>query len=185
MMRIIAGKARGHRIECLKGRDIRPTQDKIREAIFSTLMLRIPAARVLDLFAGTGALGLEALSRGAAEAVLVERSPAACALIADNCKRCRLEENIRILRQDALDYIRSYPEKQPPFDIIFADPPYHEGYYQLILTAIADSRLLQPDGILVVEAPRELDLPDTAGLLTCRKRRIYGDTVIGYYQYKD
>ncbi len=182
-MRIIAGKARGHRIECLHGRGIRPTLDKVREAIFSSLAFQIPDSRVLDLFAGTGALGLEAMSRGAAEVVFVDRHAAACDLVAENSKRCKLEENIRILRQDALAYVQSYPKDQPPFDIIFADPPYHEGHYEKILTAIADSGMLHPEGVLVVEAPRDLDLPEKAGALTCQKRRAYGDTVIGYYKY--
>ena len=181
-MRIIAGQAKGHRINCLQGSSIRPTQDRVREAIFSSLSVKVVGARVLDLFAGTGALGLEALSRGAQQAVFVDKDPQTIRLIKENSQHCKLDQNTTIIQKDVFEYLNS---QQGQYDLIFADPPYYKGYYDQLLLVIDQKQLLSPEGTLVIEIPRELALPAPIGSLTCQKTRKYGITTIGYYEYKN
>jgi len=187
-MRIIAGQAKGHRIKCLPGRSVRPTQDRIREAVFSTLAFRIPGSRVLDLFAGTGAMSLEALSRGATVAVCVEKDRKACQLIKDNSLHCKLHDRITIVQEDVIAYLQSIDsslQNKSEFDIIFADPPYFEGYYEKLLQEVANRDILTRQGILVVEGPDIIELPKEIGQLVCSKTKKYGATIIGYYEYQD
>ena len=130
-MRVIAGEARGRRLEALPGTEItRPTMDQVKEAMFSIVQFDLPGARVLDLYAGSGQLGIEALSRGAAECVFIDRRADAVKLIQENLALCRLADRARVRQGDALPYLRS-GEK---FDIVFLDPPYASGLLQQALT---------------------------------------------------
>jgi 16S rRNA (guanine966-N2)-methyltransferase len=183
-MRIIAGQAKGHRLMCLPGMSVRPTQDRIREAIFSSLAFRLPKARVLDLFAGTGAMSLEAVSRGAAEAVCVEQNPKACQLIIENSLHCKLNHKISIIQKDVIHFLKN-ADQLTRFDIIVADPPYYEGYYDKLFQEITNCGILNRKGILVVEAPQKLTLPQNYGELVCTKIRKYGITTVVYYEYQD
>lgn len=122
-LRVVAGSAGGLHLKTPKGVTLRPTQDRIKQAMFSSLGARVPGARVLDLYAGTGALGIEALSRGAREAVFVEKERNGCRTITENLAHCRLETQGQVIQADALSYLRGTPR---PFDLIFADPPYEK-----------------------------------------------------------
>ena len=167
-MRIVAGTHGGRRIAAPRGRDVRPTSDRVREALFSILGARVTGARVLDLFAGTGALGLEALSRGAAGATFVDRDTAA---VRANLEALGLEAEVH--RRDALAFLRGGPG---PFDLVFLDPPYRQASVLGPELAGTLPAVLAPGALVVSESDRRdpLDLP---GLETLDERR-YGDTLI-------
>jgi len=149
-MRIISGKFRGAKLLSLKGEFTRPTSDNVKESIFNIIQGHFPAGNVLDLFAGSGALGLEALSRGAEKVVFVENSKAAIDIIRKNAEHLKLEQaEFSIILRDYLTYIKATMDK---FDMIFLDPPYNKGYLSKAAEAIHEYGILSPDGILVVES---------------------------------
>ncbi len=184
LMRIIGGEYAGRRLKSFKGRDIRPTPDRVREAVFASLGERVRGARVLDLFAGTGALGLEALSRGARETVFVETSAQAADLIRENLNLIGKTGQARVLRSDAQAAVRG--RLKGAFDLIFADPPYRIDikYLHGIFLTIQGNGLLEPDGVLVLEGParREPIAPERDFMLL--KRKVYGDTCMEFYELK-
>ena len=154
-MRVISGSARGRRLREPKGMDIRPTADHVKEAVFDIIQFRIPGASVLDLFTGTGQLGIEALSRGAAECVFVDRRADAVELIRQNVKLCALEDRARIRKGDALAYLRS-GEK---FDLILLDPPYASDLLDQALESITRFDICRAHGIIMAESASEHVLP--------------------------
>ena len=171
-MRIISGKARGLKLKTPRGMSTRPTADRIKESLFNILnnMIDFDGKNVLDLFAGTGALGLEALSRGAASAVFVDRSSADC--IEDNFNRSHLE-NVEILRAEVFRALERMSDRQ--FDLVFADPPYHFGIAQRILSAVSEKNLLAEGGLLILElGVDEAELSSTT--LEKIRRAEYGHT---------
>jgi 16S rRNA (guanine966-N2)-methyltransferase len=181
-MRITGGERRGKRLASFRGSRIRPTSDKVREAIFNLLGQNMTGFRVLDLFAGTGALGIEALSRGAKEAVFVDHLPEALQLIRKNLALCGYEGRSTFLRKDLS---RGLPVgqglMQPAFDVVFADPPYRKGFLVSVLQGLSGLRLLSPNGAFVAETAREESLPENAGDLLVAKDRVYGDTRVFIY----
>lgn len=156
-MRVIAGSARSLQLVTVPGKDTRPTTDKYKETLFNILQPRIPGCRFLDLFAGSGAIGIEALSRGAREAVFVESSRRAVTCIRQNLVHTRLEERGRVFPQDVMAAISRLEREDAPFDIIFLDPPYREEYYQKVITLLARTVLMNEQTLLVAEAPLEED----------------------------
>ena len=156
VMRVITGKARGVQLKTPEGMLTRPTTDRVKEALFSIINFDIPGARVLDLFGGTGQLGIEALSRGAKSAVFVDQREEACKLIRENLKRTKLEQDARVVRGDYMDYLRSCREQ---FDIILLDPPYAEVFLENALKRITEIDILQSGGIIVAERPLGKELP--------------------------
>jgi len=154
-MRVITGKARGVALKTPDGMATRPTTDRVKEALFSIIQFDIPCKRVLDLFAGTGQLGIEALSRGADSAFFVDEREDACRLVRENLKRTRLEANARVIRSDYMAFLRTCKEK---FDIIFLDPPYAEVFLENALKMITEIDILQSSGIIVTERPVGKDL---------------------------
>lgn len=176
-MRVITGSARGRRLETLAGTDVvRPTSDMVKEAIFSIIQFEVPGKRVLDLFAGTGQLGIEALSRGAARAVLVEKDKQAFSLIKSNVAHCHLEENAVMLQTDALAYL-THAE---PFDIGLFDPPYQKGLLDKVLPLAAQH--VSEDGLLLCETQRDEALPERAGDFAISKEYRYGKTKLTVYR---
>jgi 16S rRNA (guanine(966)-N(2))-methyltransferase RsmD len=167
-MRIVAGTHGGRRLTAPAGRATRPTSDRVREALFSILGERVPGARVLDLFAGTGALGLEALSRGAAQATFVDRDTAA---VRANLAALGLDGEVR--RMDVLAFLRGAPG---PFDLVFVDPPYAEADRFGPKLAATLPATLAPGGLVVAESGRRHPL-ELAPMATLDERR-YGDTLI-------
>lgn len=155
-MRVIAGKARRLPLKTLPGIDTRPTTDRIKETLFNILQPVIPDCRFLDLFSGSGAIGIEALSRGAEYAVFVEKNPKACACIRDNLAFTKLSDDGRLLAMDALQALRSL-EGQPVFDCIFMDPPYEAGAEHQVLEYLKDSKLADKDTLIIVEADLHTD----------------------------
>lgn len=147
-MRVISGSLKGLRLNSLEGTDTRPTLDRVKEALFSMLFDRLQDSVGLDLFAGSGALGIELMSRYGKECTFVDISQKACEVIDANIKKARLEDKVRIVRADALSFAEQTKSK---FDIIFIDPPYDMGLYEKVLTVIRERRLLNPGAAVVCE----------------------------------
>ena len=178
-MRVITGTARGRRLKEPMGMDIRPTTDNVKEAIFSIIQFDIEGRRILDLFAGTGQLGIEALSRGAKSAVFVDAREDACKLIRENLKRTKLEQDGRVVRADYLEYLKRCREK---FQIIFLDPPYAEVFLENSLKVITEIDILQSGGIIVAERPLGKELPwEFEGFIRSRDYK-YGSTLLTIYR---
>ena len=178
-MRVITGKARGVVLKTPEGMQTRPTTDRVKEALFSIIHFDIPGCRVLDLFGGTGQLGIEALSRGAKSAVFVDASDAACKLIRDNLKRTKLENDAKVVRSDYMEYLRRCRET---FDVIFLDPPYAEVFLENSLNCITEIDILQTNGIIVTERPLEKELSWDIPGYTRSKDYKYGNTLITLYR---
>ncbi len=178
-MRVISGTAKGVSLKTPSGMETRPTTDRVKEAVFSIIQFHIPGARILDLFGGTGQLGIEGLSRGANSAVFVDRREEACALIRENLRRTKLEGSARVVRSDYLTYLKRTKEK---FDIIFLDPPYVEDFLENSLIRITEIDILQSGGIIVAERPlgKEMSL-NLPGFSKSRDYK-YGNTLIAVYQ---
>lgn len=156
-MRIIAGKRKGLVLKSPKDGRTRPTTDRVKENLFNIIQTSVRGTRVLDLFSGTGALGLEAMSRGAREAVLVERDRATYALLCENLHKVGDIGALKALHTDAFSFLDSDPR---PFDLVFLDPPYHKGLGLQALDRLVDKNLLLPDALVVLETSRDECVPD-------------------------
>ena len=178
-MRVITGKARGVALKTPDGLLTRPTSDRVKEALFSIIQFDIPGARGLDLFGGTGQLGIEALSRGATRAVFVDEREDACRLIKENLRRTRLEQDAQVVRSDYLSYLDRCGER---FDIIFLDPPYAEVFLENSIKRITEIDILQSGGIIVAERPLGKDLPWEFPGYTRSKDYKYGKTLLTLYR---
>ena len=178
-MRVITGKARGIVLKTPDGMLTRPTTDRVKEALFSIIQFELPGAKVLDLFGGTGQLGIEALSRGAAEAVFVDAREDACKLIRENLRRTKLEQGGRVVRSDYLDYLKRCKEK---FGIILLDPPYAEVFLENSLKMITEIDILHSGGIIVAERPVGKDLPWEFPGFTRSRDYKYGNTLLTLYR---
>ncbi|CAA7602739.1 phosphatidylethanolamine N-methyltransferase [Acididesulfobacillus acetoxydans] len=181
-MRIIAGELRGRRLRAVEGRQTRPTASKVKGAVFNVLRDKLEGAFVLDLFAGTGSLALEALSRGAKEAVLVENGRAAARVIGANIRLAGMQERVRLWCMDAFVYLREH--KDPVFDLIFLDPPYRLGLVDRALAELSEPCRLHPGGVIVAETAKDESILVPKRFET-RKTASYGDTVVRYLQCTD
>jgi 16S rRNA (guanine(966)-N(2))-methyltransferase RsmD len=184
-MRVIAGVSRGRRLSELKGHDVRPTPDRVREALFSILLSKLGSLNdlvILDLFAGSGALAIEALSRGAAHACLVEKNPDALKAARDNLERCSFTNQSEVIAGDAFSIL---PNLKKPFDLIFLDPPYNKGLAVRAATEIESSGLLSNEGILCVETGVDENLPKIIGNFIRLDQRRYGSVMIQFYSISD
>lgn len=178
-MRVISGKCRGVALKTPEGMTTRPTADRVKEALFSIIHFDLPGARVLDLFGGTGQLGIEALSREAKYAVFVDQQESACRLIRENLKRTKLSEQARVIRSDYVSFLKNCTET---FDIILLDPPYSEKFLENALNFITEIDILQSGGIIVTERPfgKEL-LCDFSGYERSKDYK-YGQTVLTLFR---
>ena len=178
-MRVITGKAKGIQLKTPNGMLTRPTADRVKEALFSIINFDLPDARVLDLFGGTGQLGIEALSRGAASAVFVDSSEDACKLIRENLKRTKLEKEGKVVRSDYLNYLNRCREQ---YNIIFLDPPYAEVFLENAIKRITEIDILQSDGIIIAERPLGKELPWEFEGFTRSKDYKYGKVLLTIYR---
>jgi len=178
-MRVITGKARGVVLKTPDGMKTRPTTDRVKEALFSIIQFDLQGASVLDLFGGTGQLGIEALSRGAKSAVFLDSQEAACSLIRENLRRTKLSEQATVIRGDYLEYLARCREK---FDIVLLDPPYAEVYLENALKKLTEIDILQSGGIIVAERPAEKDLSCFFDGFTRSKDYKYGKTLLTLYR---
>ena len=153
MMRIITGSAKGIHLKTLAGDSTRPTSERVKEAVFSMLQFDVEGRRVLDLFSGSGQMALEALSRGAASAVMIDGNRDAVRIMEENALKTRLFERCQIVRSDYMDYIRRHHGEA--FDLVFLDPPYASGFYRPALRALLQYQLLKPTTLIVCESGTE------------------------------
>jgi 16S rRNA (guanine(966)-N(2))-methyltransferase RsmD len=177
-MRIIAGELKGRRIEAPKWEGLRPTSDKLRETLFNVLAPRVLGSRVLDAYAGTGAVGIEALSRGAAHVTFVERDPRAARLIEANLRRCGVDDRYAIIRAGLADIVTRLGAER--FDIIFLDPPYSAGTLAEAV-ALAD-RVAAADTVVVVEHASRNEAPRAAGGVSRVRELRSGDSALSFYR---
>lgn len=181
-VRVIGGSRRGFRLQALPGRNTRPTADRIKESLFNILAPRLPDARVLDLFAGTGALGIEALSRGASHAHFVEQAPKAVAVLRANVARTRFDDAATIIVADVFRALPRLAKEGARFDLVFIDPPYAAAVGRRTIETAAALDLLSPDGLVVVEHTLEEDMPDRIENLSKIRSARYGRTVLTFYR---
>lgn len=177
-MRIIAGDFKGRILTTPKGEHVRPTTDKVKEAVFSMIAMHLEDAVVLDLFAGSGNLGLEALSRGAKHCYFCDRSKESIGLIKKNIAICRVQEQSSVFISDGLKLLERMPEK---VDIVFLDPPYENGMLQTCLLTISQQDLLREGGVIIAEHGKEEILPDMAGRFVRIKEKKYGTIRLTLY----
>jgi len=176
-MRVITGSARGRRLKELTGMETRPTTDRVKEGLFSVIQFDIEGRRILDLFAGTGQLGIEALSRGARECVFIDQRKDAAALIRENLQVCELTERGHVHQGDSLAYLRS-GEK---FDIIFLDPPYGSGLLEKALESITMFDICREHGIIVAESDAAAVLPPVQPPYSLYREYRYGKIKLTVY----
>lgn len=186
-MRIIGGRARGRKLAGFRGKNIRPTSDRTREAVFSMLVSRFDSLQgleILDLFAGTGAMALEALSRGAQRAVLVDNGREAGRLIPENLRACGFSDQADFLR---CDVFAAFPRLRGrgPFALIFLDPPYAKGLTEPCIQAIADAKLLAENGLLCVETAFNEEIAERCEGLALQAHRRYGAAAIHLFAHED
>jgi 16S rRNA (guanine966-N2)-methyltransferase len=179
-MRIISGHYKGRRLKQLEGLSIRPTSDRLRETVFNILNPVIAGSSFADLCAGTGAIGIEALSRGAAHVTFIEQSPKAVTIIRDNLAHCGIQEDYQLIRRPVLAALRQLKEQR--FDIIYFDPPYDSPLYHQVLAAVASSSLLTAEGVMLVEHHRSFSLSVNYDQLRPYRQIEQGETRLTFYK---
>lgn len=184
-MRVISGKARGLKLNTPKNEDVRPTTDRVKESLFNIINGYIIDGDVLDLFAGTGSLGIECLSRGANKCVFVDVNKTSIDIVKSNIKKARVEDNAEILNIDYKSAIERVKNKNYKFDIIFMDPPYYENMFIDSLKKIDESDILKDDGIIVVEHDTKQKFPESIGKLIKDRSKKYGNTTLTFYCMED
>ncbi|MGE5585374.1 MAG: 16S rRNA (guanine(966)-N(2))-methyltransferase RsmD [Bacillota bacterium] len=181
-MRVIAGKARGRRLAGAPGMRTRPATDLVKRSVFDILTPYVEGSRCLDLFAGTGALGIEALSRGAALAVFVECDARMVAVIRRNLEETALARQARVLHADVRWAVRVLAGRDELFDLVFVDPPYGHGLAPVALELVAEHRLVRQDGIIVARHERRQEMPDRGTNVELVRLERFGDTVVSFYR---
>lgn len=183
-MRVIAGISKGRKLKVPKGPDIRPITDNIKEALFNTIGPYLEGKTFLDLFAGSGAVGIEALSRLAEKAVFVELDPQAVAVLQENLEACQLSSKARIIRGDVFRVVDRLVRDKASFDIVYVDPPFRKvTFFPKIMASVGG--VLNREGIVIIRSPKSLEMPDEVTGLTRFKISVYGDSVLNYYHQAD
>lgn len=178
-MRVITGEARGRRLITLEGEDVRPTTDKVKEGMFNIIQFDLPEANVLDLFAGSGQLGIEAISRGAKHCSFVDASKRSIDVVRENLKACGFEKRASTFSGDSISYISLSREI---FDVVFLDPPYRKGIIDKVLPILADK--MSDGGVIVCETSFEEKLPESAGDFSIAREYKYGKIKLTTYRKK-
>ena len=183
-MRVIAGTRKGHLLQAPRGLHTRPTSDRARTIMFDLLQGKVSGAYVLELFAGSGALGIEALSRGAQQVDFVDKSRRAAEFVRRNLSHTHLEDHAQVMVQDAFAFLNraGATEGGPAYDLLFADPPYNLGYAARLLDALSNSKLLNAGAAVVLEETARQELKAEAGRLHCYLRRVIGETALHFYE---
>ncbi len=184
-MRVISGKARGLKLNAPKNEDVRPTTDRVKESLFNIINSYVLDSNVLDLFAGTGSLGIECLSRGANKCVFVDKSKESMAIVKSNIKKAKVENESITLNTDFKNAIVSLGKKGEKFNIIFMDPPYYKNMFIDALSAVDENNLLEEDGIIVVEHDTVDSFPENVGRLYKNRDKKYGNTTLTFYKMEE
>ena len=184
-MRVISGKARGLKLNAPKNNDVRPTTDRVKESLFNMINPYMMESSILDLFAGTGSLGIECLSRGANKCIFLDSSKESIGIIKSNIKKARVEKESIVLNCDFKSAINSLALKTETFDVIFMDPPYYKNMFDDALNSIDNNNLLKEDGIIVVEHDTKDKFPDSIGRLYKSRDKKYGNTTLTFYKMEE
>ena len=184
-MRVISGKVRGLKLNTPKNQDVRPTTDRVKENLFNMISSYIMDSNILDLFAGTGSLGIECLSRGAKNCVFVDISKESISIVKSNIKKARVENESLVLNLDFKDAVSRLQSQKNKFDVIFMDPPYYKEMFVDALEKIDNANLLDEDGIIVVEHDTKDILPDKVNRLEKTKDKKYGNTTLTFYKMEE
>jgi 16S rRNA (guanine966-N2)-methyltransferase len=179
-VRVISGTAKGHKLQVPRGLTVRPTPDRAKQALFNIIGERVVGCRFLDLYAGTGAIGIEALSRGAEEVVFVEKRSRVARIIARNLAKTGLAARARVVVADVAQTLAKMGEEPTIFDVIFADPPYNDENAPHILQVLDTKRLLNENGFVVWEHATAMTIPANIGKLVSVKEVRYGDTSFAF-----
>lgn len=182
-MRVVSGSAKGRPLKSVPGTGTRPTTDKVKEAVFSMIGPYFDGGTVLDLFAGTGGLGIEALSRGMDHAIFIDMDPKSIETIHANLKATRLESQSEVFRNDAERAIKVLAKRDTVVDAVFLDPPYRMKNADDLLQQMHDKSLLQDFATIVIEHESRYEYPDEFGHFTCTRKAIYGESAITIYRY--
>ncbi len=184
-MRVIGGQARGRRLKVPKGRSLRPTSARVKEALFDILPHDLSGAKVLDLFAGTGNVTIEALSRGAAEAILIDSSKESGKAIRENVRRLGLADRTKVWIVPVTHAVKLLARRGETFDIIFLDPPYEQGWVAPTVKAVAQGGLLRQTGVVIAEHSFREELQSRYGALVLCDQRRYGGTLLSFFRHED
>ncbi|RHW36522.1 16S rRNA (guanine(966)-N(2))-methyltransferase RsmD [Neobacillus notoginsengisoli] len=184
-MRVVSGICKGRPLKSVPGTGTRPTTDKVKEAIFNMIGPFFSGGTGLDLYAGSGGLGIEALSRGLDQVIFVDRDPKAVMTIKENIKACSFEEQTEVYRTDSQRALKALKKRSLEFDYIFLDPPYKKQQLISLLERISDDERLKLDGKIICEHGKEVKLPETVGSLNRIKDEIYGIIAISIYAFRE
>lgn len=182
MMRVVAGERKGMPLKAITGNTTRPTTDKVKEAIFNMIGPFFNGGIALDLFAGSGGLGIEALSRGMDKAIFVEKDARAYQTLLENIKKCRYEEHVETFRTDAKRAIKGFLKRDIVLDMVFLDPPYHQKEYYELVNVLVENNKIHDSGIILCEHAKEIQLPDHFGKFLLDRQETYGGTIISIYR---
>lgn len=183
-MRIITGLAKGIRLKAPKGMDTRPTADRVKESMFNILGDIVDDAKVLDLFGGTGNLGLEALSRGASKAVFIDQNQNSITAIKENINLTKMNQKAVVYKMDSLLSLSRLAREQYKFDLVFCDPPYNKGLVEKSLMKLVENNVLEDEAIIVVEHSKHESIPDDFSNYEVRRSEKYGETIVSFILYK-
>lgn len=182
ILRVIAGSARKRRLKAPPGRDVRPTADRVKEALFNILAERIDGCAFLDLFAGTGGVGIEALSRGAEKAVFIEKDARVIKVLQDNLSITGLADRAEIICSEIETGLRRLGSEGRQFELVFMDPPYGQGLTHTTMTRLVKYNLIKSQGLVVVETGKQELLPAQVAILKLYRQVRYGDTLLSFYR---
>lgn len=181
-LRVVAGERRGTPLKAISGMTTRPTADKVKESLFNIIGPFFEGGTVLDLFAGSGGLGIEALSRGADRAIFVEKDCRAFQVLKENIKKCRYEEVSELYCTDAGRAVKALLKRDIRIDILFVDPPYKKVEYYNYVSQLAESGKLSDEAIIVCEHSADVQLPQAYGRFSCHREETYGNTILSIYR---
>ncbi|GAB6413806.1 16S rRNA (guanine(966)-N(2))-methyltransferase RsmD [Bacillus luti] len=183
-MRVVSGKCKGHPLKAVPGNTTRPTTDKVKESIFNMIGPYFDGGIALDLFGGSGGLGIEAISRGIDKAIFVDRDSKAIKVIHQNLESCRIQEQAEVYRNDAERAVKALIKREMSFDLILIDPPYKEQKIVSLISVMDQHGLLHSDGLIMAEHGNDVVLPDSIGGLVKVRAENYGITAISIYKYE-
>ena len=180
ILRVISGSAKGHKLKTVNGTVTRPTADRVKESVFNIISSFISGARVLDLYSGTGNLGIEALSRGADFSLFVDKGRECILTIKENLFHTKLSEKSSIMPMDVFAALNKLSKENRKFDIIFLDPPYNKNLVEKTLKCLVESDIIEQDGMVIAEHDFKDEVPQEMGYLKRFKHQKYGDTIVSF-----
>lgn len=178
-MRVISGKYRGHRLVSFQASHLRPTTDRVKETLFNKWMSHVDGARVLDLFAGTGNLGIEALSRGAECVEFVDKNDKSLRILRENLAKLKIDQGIKVTKMDVLQFLKG---SHLPFDLILIDPPFTQVMADTVLNLLSGSSVLKPGTLVAIEAGTKEGVAEVYGALRLYDRKEFGDKTLNLYE---